>query len=100
MLGRALILGMFLVAVCGCANSSTNVTASPSPTATAKPYEFDRAKARAISDSMADALIKNDRSALFSKMEKAARDYYDQGSFDEIVDKMFEAFGKPIEAKF
>ena len=49
---------------------------------------------------MVDALLKNDRATLRSKMEKAAREYYDQLAFDGIVDQMFGTFGSPIEARF
>ena len=33
-------------------------------------------------------------------MEKAARDYYDQGAVDSILDKMIGLFGSPVEVKF
>ncbi len=73
---------------------------SSTPTSSETPFDFDRNKAKAISDSIVDALIKNDRQLLRSKMEKAARDYYDQVAFDEIIDKMISMFGTPIEVKF
>lgn len=49
---------------------------------------------------MVDSLIKNDRRALLSKMEKGARDYYDQPAFDKIIDLMVATYGTPIEATF
>jgi len=61
---------------------------------------FDRKKARELSDLIVDALIKNDRPLLRSKMVKEARDYYDQSAFDEIINKMTDAFGVPQEVKF
>ncbi|GEM_PF-2848458 len=33
-------------------------------------------------------------------MVKEARDYYDQSAFDEIINKMTDAFGVPQEVKF
>lgn len=97
---RFLLSVLFIVVGNACAPSSANLPRQESATPTPKVYEFDREKARAISDSMVDALIKNDRPILFSKMERAAREYYDQASFDKIVDMMLTTFGSPIEAKF
>lgn len=85
------------VAACGTVSYTEPLTnSSPS----ASPYSFDREKAKAFSDSIVEALIKNDRKLLRSKMEKAARDYYDQAAFDDIIDKMVAAFGAPLEFKF
>ena len=95
-----LILVIVLAVFSGCACVPQNPTTSPSSSETPKPYAFDREKARELSDAVVAALIKNDRSALRSKMEKAARDYYNQTSFDKIIDQMFEAYGSPKEAIF
>jgi hypothetical protein len=92
MLSRALILGVFLIAAFSCVTSPTNVEQAASSTPTPGPYEFDREKAGAISESMVNALVKNDRAALFSKMEKAAREYYDQAAFDDAIAKMVGLF--------
>jgi len=97
---RFLLLILFFVVGISCAPPSSNLEQKTSATPTPEAYKFDGEKARAISDSMVDALIKNDRPVLLSKMEKGARDYYDQASFNELVDTMFTTFGSPIEAKF
>ncbi len=100
MLSRVLILGVFLIAGYSCALRPGNLTQQAPPPPTRQAYEFDHVKTRVISDSMVNALIENDRPALFSKMEKAAREYYDQASYNEIIDMMLGMFGSPVEAKF
>ena len=98
---KLLVLSIFLIGGYACSYTSVNQSLPPSPSGTAEPsYEFDRKKARELSDSIVDALIKNDRPALRSKMVKEARDYYDQAAFDDIIDKMFDSFGAPQEVKF
>jgi len=84
----------------GCASACGFPSVTPTSNAAQTPFDFDRVEARMISDSMVDALIKNDRPALISKMEKAARNDYGQASFDGVVDMMISAYGTPIEARF
>ena len=98
---KFLVLTVALLSGFACAFSPSQPegdAASLTPTPT--PYVFDKEKARDIADTMVNALIKNDRPVVFSKMEKAAREYYDQATFDDVIDKMFGRFGSPIEAKF
>ena len=76
------------------------VSDSASVTPTPTPSFFDKEKARDIADTMVNALLKDDRPVVFSKMETAARDYYDQATFDDVIDKMVGMFGSPVEARF
>jgi len=100
MFTRLIIIVFCFVIGHACASSPTNTEQVPSPTSTPLPYEFDRTKAKSISDSIVDELIKNERDALFSKMETEFRNYYNKDAFDGIIDKMFGMFGSPIEAEF
>jgi hypothetical protein len=61
---------------------------------------IDHTKARQLSDSIADNLLKDDRPSLRNQMEKAARDYYNEASFGSTVDQMFAMYGKPLEAEY
>lgn len=61
---------------------------------------IDVGKARQISDSMAEDLIKKDQRAMREKMEKAAREYYDEKAFSKVVDGMLAMFGQPVSVEF
>ena len=61
---------------------------------------IDHAKARQLSDLIADNLLKDNRIGLRNQMEKGARDYYDAKSFTSLVDQMFAMYGKPLDAEF
>ncbi len=61
---------------------------------------IDRAKARELSDSVAENLLKDDRLNLRNQMEKAAREYYDEKSFGSTVDQMFGMYGKALQAEY
>jgi hypothetical protein len=94
------VLSIALLSGFGCAFPPAPVNNPAAVTQTTTPYVFDKDKARDIADTMVNALIKNDRTVIFSKMEKAAREYYDQATFNDVIDKMVGMFGSPIEAKF
>jgi hypothetical protein len=61
---------------------------------------IDHTKARQLSASIADSLLKDDRARLRKQLEKAARDYYDEASIGSTVDQMFAMYGKPLEANY
>src|ERR1043166_6630335 len=57
-------------------------------------------QARKISDSIADNLLKDDRAKLRALMEKGFRNYFDDASFASLIDRMFAAYGKPLEVEY
>lgn len=61
---------------------------------------IDRERARTLSDSIADNLLKNDRPLLRNAMEKGFRDYYDDAAFASFIDQMFAMFGKPLDVEY
>jgi hypothetical protein len=66
--------------------------------------EADRAinieKARKLSDAITDNLLKNNPSALRQLMEKGLRDYVDDAAYASLIDRMFDAYGKPLEVEY
>jgi len=61
---------------------------------------IDHEQARKLSDSVADNLVKDDRSNIRKSMEKGFRDYYDDASFASLIDQMFTAYGKPLDLEY
>jgi hypothetical protein len=61
---------------------------------------IDLGKARQLSDSLAEDLLKDNRVNLWKRMEVAARDYYDENSFGSTVDQMFTMYGKALEVEY
>jgi hypothetical protein len=57
-------------------------------------------QARKLSDSIADALLKDDRASVRNAMEKGFRDYYNDTSFSSLIDQMFAAYGKPLAVEY
>ena len=57
-------------------------------------------RARKLSDSVADNLLKDDRASLRNLMEKGFRDYYTDASFSSLIDQMFAAYGKPLDVEY
>jgi hypothetical protein len=61
---------------------------------------IDHTRARELSDSIAQNLLKDDRVSLRSQLEGRAREAYDEKSFGSIIDQMFAMYGKPLQADF
>jgi hypothetical protein len=61
---------------------------------------IDHEQARRLSDSIADDIQKDNRARLFNSMEKAFHDYYDNGAYSSLIDRMFAAYGKPLDVEF
>ena len=99
-LSYVLVAGLLSICTFACNYAPANSGPPPTPKAAATPFEFDREKARAKSDAIVDAFMKNDRPLLRSKMETAMQEYYDQPAFDDILDQVIGAFGSPKEVQF
>ena len=61
---------------------------------------IDHERARNLSDSIADNLLKDNRTNLRKSMEKGFRDYFDDEAFASLIDRMFAAYGKPLEVEY
>lgn len=60
----------------------------------------DKNAARALSDLVADDLIKDRRDDLRAKLEKTLRNAASDNEFDSAVSQIVEAYGKPVEFEF
>lgn len=60
----------------------------------------DRETARQLSDSIVNDLLNNRRAALLAKMEKEIQDAPEAEAFNLDIDRMFTAYGKPVEAEY
>jgi len=92
-----LCLTILLGFACGCVRPPGVSTSSKSTT---NESSEEREKARRLSDSIVDNLVRDSRTDLRAKMERGMRDYYDEKSFSSIVDQMFGMYGKPLEAEY
>jgi len=61
---------------------------------------IDHEQARKLSDSIADNLQKDNRPMLRNAMEKTFRDYVDDAGFASMIDRMFAAYGKPLDVEY
>jgi len=61
---------------------------------------INREKARTLSDSLKDDLLKDHRLELLSRMEKATRDHFEKEPFGPVIDQMVAGYGKPLEAEY
>jgi hypothetical protein len=60
----------------------------------------DPAKARTFSDDLVKAIVAEDLQSIRGRMEPAFRKAYDLSHVRELLDQMFAAYGKPLEAEF
>jgi hypothetical protein len=71
--------------------------------ATAVPADapvVDLPKARAFSDQLVKSILAEDLPAIRTSMEPAFREAYDTSAVRALLDQMFAAYGKPLEAEF
>lgn len=93
-----LILVGSIVAIASCSSPVAHKT--PPSTQTPQDVVVDQKQARDLADSIVEDLLKDNRETLLSKMEVEAREYYRLSGLNEIVEKMFEAYGKPLSATY
>ncbi len=60
----------------------------------------DLSRARTFADELVKAILAEDWQAIRSRMEPALRDAYDLAHVRGVLDRMFAAYGKPLEAEF
>ena len=99
-----LILSFIFLALSnvGCAQtkSPTNSSVAPSNQETIDGSTIDRQKAREFSDSVVKAVIEDREKDLRQKMEQAFQDYYSKKEMKPLLERMYSAYGKPLEVEF
>jgi hypothetical protein len=61
---------------------------------------IDRSKALEFSEGLAKAILEDRQHDLYLKMEKAFRDGVPEKDVKPILEQMYAAYGKPLEAEF
>lgn len=99
------IISLVLITLIFCASSCSTSTTIPEPETKvneeAKPEPvIDRKKARELSDNLANAIIKDNDKEIYAIMEKRFRDYAAEKDVRPILDKLYRAYGKPMEVEY
>lgn len=81
----AVVLGLS-----ACVPSKVISTNTPEPPA-------DLQAARTLANSLADNLVNDRRSDIRASLENAFRDAIDEKQFNALLDRMIEAYGKPLD---
>ncbi|MEQ1646571.1 MAG: hypothetical protein ABL959_24160 [Pyrinomonadaceae bacterium] len=92
-----ILVGFVVILTC-CKSPATNN--APASTQTPSSIVVDQMQARILADSIVADLLKDNRETLLSKMEVGAREYYGLSGLNEVVDKMFSSYGKPLSADY
>ena len=92
----------FALSATGCAQtkSPTNSPADSSKQESVDGSSIDQKKARELSDSVVKAIIEDRQNELRQKMEQAFRDYYSEKDMKPLLEKIYSAYGKPLEVEF
>lgn len=61
---------------------------------------IDRQDARGFSDALVEVIIADRRSDLRPKMEKAVQDAVSENETSRMLEQMYSAYGRPLEAEF
>ena len=88
----ALVLGVLLVVSClsSCVRSQFISTNSQEPS-------LDGEAARTLANSLADNLVHDHRSEIRASLENAFREAIDEKEFNALLDRMIDAYGKPLD---
>jgi hypothetical protein len=92
----------FALSTTGCAQtkSPTTTSATPPNQESVDGSSIDQKKARELSDSVAEAIIKDHQNELRQKMGQAFRDYYSEKDTKILLDQVYSMYGKPLAVEF
>lgn len=92
----------FVLSATGCAQtkSPTNSSVAQTNQESVDDSSIDQKKAREFSDSVVKAVIEDREKDLRRKMEKAFQDYYSENDMKSLLERIYTAYGKPLEVEF